>query len=202
MFKNRFISFEGIEGCGKSTQARILYEYFLARQMKCLLTREPGGSFAGEKIREILLSEQIEKLTPQTELLLNFAARVEHVDKTIKPALSAGKMVICDRFFDSSYAYQGKAMNLGYDMVDQLRKITLEDFMPDITFFIDIKVDEALARIIDRQDNNRYEKLTKDFHQKVYDGFLELAKNNSRIIMIDGSKNPQEVFQQIIKFIN
>lgn len=203
MKKNfQFISFEGIEGCGKSTQAKKLYEYFLSKQIDCLLTREPGGSLAGEKIREILLNEDIEKLSAKTELLLNFSARIEHVEKVIKPALKSGKIVICDRFVDSTFAYQGSAMGLGFEVIEQIQKIAIGEFLPDITFLINVAVDDAFARISDRGNNNRYEKLGTEFHQKVYDGFFELAKKNSRINIVDGTQNQQQVFQKILNIIN
>ena len=194
MNKNfQFISFEGIEGCGKSTQAKKLYEYFLSKQIDCLLTREPGGSLAGEKIREILLNENIEKLSAKTELLLNFSARIEHVEKVIKPALKSGKIVICDRFVDSTFAYQGSAMGLSFEVIEQIQKIAIGEFLPDITFLIDVSVDIAFARIKDRSTNNRYEKLGRDFHQRTRDGFLEIAAKNNRIKIIDGTKSVAEI---------
>lgn len=202
MTNYKFITFEGIEGCGKSTQSKKLYEYFLAKQIKSIHTREPGGTIVGEKIREILLSENLDKLTAITELMLNFASRTEHVDKLIKPALRDNKMVICDRFIDSTMAYQGKAMGIGYEKILQISKICLDDFAPDITFLIDITLDESIARTATRKDNNKYEKLSRNFHEKVREGFFEIAKNNSRIKIIDGMQNPQQVFQQIIQFFN
>ena len=203
MNKNfQFISFEGIEGCGKSTQAKKLYEYFLSKQIDCLLTREPGGSLAGEKIRGILLDEEIDKLSAKSELLLNFAARIEHVEKIIKPALKSGKIVICDRFVDSTFAYQGSAMGIAFEEIEKIQKIAIGEFIPDITFLINVSVDEAFARISARGNNNRYEKLGNEFHQKVYEGFFELAKKNSRIKIVDGTQNQQQVFQKILNIIN
>lgn len=203
MNKNfQFISFEGIEGCGKSTQAKKLYEYFLSKQIDCLLTREPGGSLAGEKIRGILLDEEIDKLSAKSELLLNFAARIEHVEKVIKPALKGGKIVICDRFVDSTFAYQGSAMGIAFEEIEKIQKIAIGEFIPDITFLINVSVDEAFARISSRGNNNRYEKLGNEFHQKVCEGFFELAKKNSRINIVDGAQNQQQVFQKILNIIN
>lgn len=203
MNKNfQFISFEGIEGCGKSTQAKKLYEYFLSKQIDCLLTREPGGSVAGEKIRGILLDEEIDKLSAKSELLLNFASRIEHVEKVIKPALKSAKIVICDRFVDSTFAYQGSAMGIAFEEIEKIQKIAIGEFMPDITFLINVSVDEAFARISSRGNNNRYEKLGNEFHQKVYEGFFELAKKNSRINIVDGTRNQQQVFQKILNIIN
>lgn len=199
--KSRFISFEGIEGCGKSTQAKKLHEFFWEQKLAVVFTREPGGTFAGEKIREILIDEKIEKLEVKTELFLNFAARLEHVEKLIKPALAAEKIVISDRFFDSTYAYQGSAFGLEEKLVDEVREMAIADFAPDITFLIDVPVEIAFARIQNRPDNNRYEKLGLDFHQKVRQGFLHLAKKNSRIKVIDGTKNQQEVFEEIVQIL-
>jgi dTMP kinase len=194
----KFITFEGIEGCGKSTQAKKLHEYFA----HSILTREPGGTKAGEKIREILIDEKIEKLEAKTELFLNFAARLEHVEKLIKPALAQNKMVISDRFFDSTYAYQGSAFGLDYQLIDEVKKMTIGDFIPDVTFLIDVPVELAFQRIEGRAGNNRYEKFRLDFHQKVRDGFLLLAKKNPRIIVIDGTKSPEEIFQKILNLIS
>ncbi len=197
----KFITFEGIEGSGKSTQVKKLHVFFLEKNIDTILTREPGGTFAGEKIREILIDEKIEKLEAKTELFLNFAARLEHVEKIIKPSLAQGKTVISDRFFDSTFAYQGNAFGLDETLIEDVKKMAISDFAPDITFLIDMPVEAAFARIQDRADNNRYEKLGFDFHQKVRDGFLQLAKKNPRIKVIDGTKNQQEVFAEIIQIL-
>jgi len=196
-----FITFEGIEGCGKSTQAKKLHEFFLEKGVKAVLTREPGGTLAGEKIREILIDEKIEKLEAKSEMLLNFAARLEHVEKLIKPTLAQGKTIICDRFFDSTYAYQGSAFGLSEKLIDDVRKITIGNFEPDITFLIDVPLETAFARIEGREGNNRYEKMGFDFHKKVQEGFLNLAKKNPRIKVIDGTKNITEISSQIQKFL-
>lgn len=193
----KFITFEGIEGSGKSTQAKKLHEFFSSRKIESVLTREPGGTPASEAIRAILIDEKISKLEAKTELFLNFAARLEHVEKLIKPALQQNKIVISDRFFDSTYAYQGSAFGLDEKLIESAHKMAIGDFAPDITFLIDVAVDVAFARIVNRLDNNRYEKLGGDFHQKVRDGFLQLAKKNPRIKVIDGSKNPDEIFHEI-----
>jgi dTMP kinase len=197
----KFITFEGIEGCGKSTQAKKLHEYFSSQSIESVLTREPGGTKASEQIRSILIDENLDKLEAKTELFLNFAARLEHVEKLIKPTLSQNKIVISDRFFDSTYAYQGNAFGLDEKLIDDVRKMAIADFTPDITFLIDVPVDTAFARISNRADNNRYEKLGRDFHQKVRDGFLQLAKKNPRIKVIDGTKSLQEISAEIIKIL-
>ncbi len=197
----KFITFEGIEGSGKSTQSKKLYEFFLAQKKSVILTREPGGTPAGEKIRDILIDEKISKLEVKTELFLNFAARLEHVEKLIKPSLQQNQIVISDRFFDSTYAYQGSAFGVDFDLIDQIKKITIGDFKPDITFLIDVPVESAFKRIEGRADNNRYEKLGLDFHQKVREGFLELAKQNPRIKVINGKQSAEEIFIEILKIL-
>lgn len=197
----KFVTFEGIEGCGKSTQARKLYEFLLSHNKAAILTREPGGTIAGEKMREILIDENIEKLEIKTELFLNFAARLEHVEKLIKPALAEQKIVISDRFYDSTYAYQGSAFGLNEGLIDHVKTMTIGDFTPDITFLIDVPVEVAFARIEGRADNNRYEKLELDFHHRVREGFLKMAKKNSRIKIIDGTKSQQEISDEISQAI-
>jgi dTMP kinase len=197
----KFITFEGIEGCGKSTQAKKLHEFFLAQNRQAILTREPGGSAASEAIRHVLLSEEFPKLEAKSEVFLNFAARIEHVEKTIKPALAAGRFVVCDRFFDSTYAYQSSGFGVDERIIDQARSLAIGDCAPDITFLIDVPVEVAFARIEGREGNNRYEKLGLDFHQKVRDGFLKIAAKDPRVKLIDGSKNQQEVQQEILKQI-
>jgi dTMP kinase len=199
--KPKFITFEGIEGSGKSTQVKKLHEFFLSKNQNSVLTREPGGVIASERIREILIDEKIEKLEAKTELLLNFAARLEHVEKLIKPALSKGNIVISDRFFDSTYAYQGSAFGLDESIINNVKQMVIGDFSPDITFLIDLPVEVAFERIGNRSDNNRYEKLGLDFHQKVREGFLQLAKKNQRIKIIDGTKNQQKIFEEITNFL-
>ena len=194
-----FITFEGIEGCGKSTQAKKLHEFFLSKKLNAILTREPGGTLVGEKIREILIDGKIAKLEAKTELLLNFAARLEHVEKLIKPALNSGQIVISDRFFDSTFAYQGSAFGIDEKVIEEIKKITIDDFKPDITFFIDIPVSLAFERIKGRLTNNRYEKFGHEFHQKVRDGFLDLAEKNPRIKTIDGTMSIEKIFSKIIQ---
>jgi len=179
-----------------------LHEFFQSKSIDSILTREPGGTKSGELVRAVLLNEEIEKLEAKSELFLNFAARIEHVEKLIKPALAAKKTVICDRFFDSTFAYQGSAFGLGFELVEEVKKTAIGNFSPDITFLIDVPVDVAFKRIETRSDNNRYEKLGLEFHQKVRDGFLLLAKKNPRIKIIDGTKSEAEVFAQILNQLN
>jgi dTMP kinase len=130
--------------------------------------------------------------------LLNFAARRNHIEKLIKPALAEGKIVVCDRFFDSTIAYQSFGQNVDLELIKKVQEAAIGEFKPDITFLIDISVEVAFERIKSRADNNRYEKMDQNFHQKVRKGFLEIAKNNSRIVMIDGNQDEREIHKLII----
>lgn len=199
--KYKFITFEGIEGCGKSTQAKNLYDILIQKNIDATITREPGGTLASEKIRAILLDENIEKLETKTEILLNFASRIEHVEKLIKPALRSNKIVICDRFFDSTFVYQGYGFGTDLDVIKNIKDIAIKDFSPDITFLIDVPVEIAFSRIKDRSSNNRYEKLDISFHQRTRDGFIAIAKKNNRIKIIDGTKTINEIAQDIKKIL-
>jgi len=199
--KYKFITFEGIEGCGKSTQAKNLYDILIQKNIDATITREPGGTLASEKIRAILLDDNIEKLETKTEILLNFASRIEHVEKLIKPALSSKKIVICDRFFDSTFVYQGYGFGADLEVINNIKDIAIKDFSPDITFLIDIPVEIAFSRIKDRSSNNRYEKLDISFHQRTRDGFIAIAKKNNRIKIIDGTKTINEIAQDINKIL-
>jgi dTMP kinase len=198
----KFISFEGIEGCGKSSQTKILLERLTQKKINAIITREPGGSEASEAIREVLLSEKWPKLEPRTEIFLNFASRIEHIEKLIKPALNEGKVVISDRFFDSTLAYQGYGFGGDLKMIKQVNNLAIGDFCPDITFLIDAPVELTFSRIKNRKSNNRYEKLDTDFHLRVRDGFLQIAKENKRIKVIDGTKSIEEIADEIFELLN
>ena len=200
--KYKFITFEGIEGSGKSTQSKMLHEYLLAKNYDAIITREPGGVPAAELIRSVLLDENIAKLAAKSEIFLNFAARVEHVEKLIQPALKAGKIVISDRFFDSTVAYQGYGFGADLSLIEKVKNLAIGDFVPDITFLIDVPVEIAFKRIHNRSTNNRYEKFGAEFHQKTRDGFLEIARKNSRVAVIDGCKNIEEIAEEILTRIN
>jgi len=199
--KHKFITFEGIEGSGKSTQSKMLHEFLLAKNYDAIITREPGGVPAAELIRTILLDESIAKLAAKSEIFLNFAARIEHVEKLIRPALAKGKTVISDRFFDSTFAYQGYGFGVDLALIEKVQNIALDNFIPDITFLIDVPVELAFARITERSTNNRYEKLGQDFHQKTRDGFLEIAKKNKRVVLINGNRPIGMVAQEIRSFL-
>jgi dTMP kinase len=195
----KFITFEGIEGSGKSTQTKLLHQYFLEQNIPAILTREPGGSKVAEEIRALLINGEIDKMDGVCEVLLNFAARRDHIEKLIKPALAKGEIVICDRFFDSTIAYQSFGQNVDLQIIKNVQNAAIGGFAPDITFLIDVEVDVAFERIKTRADNNRYEKMDRNFHQKVRKGFLEIAKNNPRrVILIDGNQSAKTI-QNIIR---
>ena len=194
--KNKFITFEGGEGAGKSTQVKLLAEYLRGQGEKVVITREPGGTPYGEEIRKLLLGH--DGWDGLSEVLLNFAARNEHVKKVIRPALASGEWVLCDRFFDSTIVYQGYGQGIELAKIEEIKIAVLGDFAPDLTFVLDIEVDAALKRAT---DHNRYEKMGLAFHKKIRDGFLEVAKAGERFVVIDATKNVNEVHQQIIKNI-
>lgn len=199
MQKYKFITFEGVEGCGKSTQVKLLHDFLQGKKEKVVLTREPGGTVAAEEIRNVLVNGKVDKLDGISETLLNFAARRNHVENLIKPALKEDKRVICDRFFDSTLAYQGYGYRIEMDIIVDIKKISISDFKPDITFLIDVDTEVAMKRIKGRDGNNRYENMDEKFHKKVRKGFLEIAKENpKRIKIIDGTKTIEEIHQEII----
>jgi dTMP kinase len=197
MTKSLFITFEGGEGSGKTTQSKRLLEYFKSQNIPCIWTREPGGTKVAEVIREVLIHNDMDVTT---ELLLALAARNEHLHEVIFPALKAGQVVICDRFIDSSLCYQGH--KLGVDKVLHLHKEVFGDIMPDMTFFIDVPVKEGLARAQNRGGNNRFESVPMETHEKLRQCFNKLVEIfPERIIKIDGLKTENEIENIIIERI-
>ena len=194
-----FISFEGIDGCGKSTQCELLKEYLKDNNKDFIFVREPGGTVIGERIREILLDKKNTQMTARTELLLFEAARAQITDEVIKPALESGKIVICDRFFDSSSAYQGMARGMGMDFVADLNMAATGGLKPDVTFFFDISAEEALARRGQRGEaSDRIELAGLKFQEDVRKGYLELAENSGgRIVTIDASQGIEDIFEVV-----
>ena len=191
-----FITFEGCEGSGKSTAIETIKNRLLKDGYEVLLTREPGGTPISEDIRKVILSKHNTDMDPMTEALLYAASRRQHIQQKILPALSQDKIVLCDRFLDSSLAYQGKARGLGMDNIYELNHYATDGLEPDITIFFDLKPEDGLSRISKNKlrEVNRLDKEKLEFHNKVYDGFMELAKNNpDRYIVIDASKSPDEV---------
>jgi len=196
--KGVFITFEGIDGCGKSTQTSMCRTWLEELGRTVLLVREPGGTKIGERIRELLLDKKNSSMAPMTELFLFEAARAQIVEEVIKPALSEGKIVICDRFFDSSYAYQGCARGLGPEMVSRLNMDATGGLAPDITFFLDINVEGAIKRRNVRgEEKDRIESAGDAFQEKVRQGFIRAASEDGRIVTVDASLSPDEIFAQI-----
>jgi dTMP kinase len=201
-----FITFEGIEGSGKTTQVRRLESFLADRGYRCLLTREPGGTAVGEKIRGILLDPANREICPQAELLLYIADRTQHVAEIIRPALARGQTVICDRFADASVVYQGMARGLDTDMVISLHHLILGHFSPDLTFLLDLPVETGLSRAWKRIDagvqgaaESRFEEEALAFHQRVRRGYLDLARREPRrFVVIDASPDAARVTSDII----
>jgi dTMP kinase len=196
-----FITFEGPEGAGKTTIINMLAEQL----DDVLFTREPGGIDIAEQIRKVILDKENTAMDPRTEALLYAAARRQHLIEKVKPALELGKMVICDRFVDSSLAYQGYARGLGINEVLNINQFAIENMMPDLTIYFDIEPEEGLKRISSNngREINRLDLENIEFHQKVREGYhLLMMKFPDRIIKIDASAPLEEVFQNTIRLIN
>ncbi len=196
-----FITIEGIECVGKTTNAKFIVQYLSKYGIKTHQTREPGGTVLGEKIRNMLLFEEKKNITPLIELLLLFAAREANTEQVIKPALKKGTWVVCDRFTDASIAYQGFGRELGYQCVENFKEIILKNFEPDITFLLDAPVKIIRSRKKLNQ-NDRFESETTDFFEKVRNGYLDTARRyNDRIKVIDASKPLEDVQLEIKKYL-
>lgn len=200
----KFISFEGGEGSGKSTQLRLLVVAFEKSGLPFLATREPGGSAGAEKIRSLLVSGEVDSWDALTETILFNAARADHINKLVKPALAQGKTVICDRFLDSTIVYQGIGKGLGTDYIKNLHHMLFGNFMPDLTIILDIKPEDGLARASKRvSDENRFEKHNIEFHQKIRAGFLKIAEmEQGRCVVLDANQDVEKLHKQIIETIS
>ena len=196
--RGNFISFEGGEGGGKSTQAARLAGFLRSKGLDVIETREPGGTQQGEDLRALLVQGDPDRWLPLSELLMMTAARVEHVHRLIEPALAAGKWVICDRFMDSTLAYQGIAGGLGLTMVGQLQEQAVGKAVPDVTFLLDVRAEAGLKRAATRGGAARFEKKGASFHQTLRDGFLAIANENpERIVVVDAEDSFEAVWGQI-----
>ena len=201
MKKGLFITFEGIEGCGKSTQARMLKEFLVNEGKSVFLTREPGGPKISEEIREILLSVENKEMLPQTEVLLYMASRSQHTGEWIIPELEKGKIVISDRYYDSTFAYQGAARKINGKLIDTIRRYATFGLVPDITFLVDLPEEIGLSRILEK-DADRLEQESMEFHKRVRNGFLDLAdKEPERFVVLDGKKDINEIYNDVINVI-
>ena len=202
--KSFFVTFEGPDGSGKSTILKRVVAYLNDQGYEYVKTREPGGSTIAEQIREIILDPKNIKLSPSTEALLYAAARAQHFAEIIKPALDDNKIVLCDRFLDSSLVYQGIARNLGVEEVLNINRFAIKDVLPDLTIFFDVDPLIGLERIQKSKvrEVNRLDLESVKFHQEVYDGYLKIVEDNQeRFVVVDASQDIEKVFQDTIKII-
>lgn len=201
--RGRFITLEGGEGAGKSTQARKLAAALRARGRDVVVTREPGGTPAAEEIRSLLVGGAIDRWSPVAEALLHYAARREHLDALIVPALAGGQWVVCDRFADSTMAYQGYGFALGRAFVETLHALVVGAIAPDLTLMIDLPVEEGLARAGGRRGGgDRYERMDRAFHERVRHGLLDIAKREpGRCAVVDGRDAPERVAADVLAVV-
>lgn len=202
------ITFEGIEGCGKSTQANRIFNYLLNSKYDVILTCEPGATKVGKIIREILLSITNKNIDPYAELYLYLADRAQHLKEVIYPNYRDGKIIICDRYYYSTVVYQGVARNIGVETVELLHSVMPSFIKPNITFILDISVDESIRRTkkrIQEEKSNvfvRFELEERVFHENIRQGYLEILKRESpRVLIIDGMKDIDEITAQIINYL-
>lgn len=195
--RGKFVTIEGCEGSGKSTQLRLLSEYLTEKKIDFLLTREPGGNAVSEDIRRIILNGKYTEMCSECEALLYAAARVQHLKETIEPALAAGKLVICDRYVDSSFAYQGYARGLGEEFISKINDFALKEYLPDLTLFLDISPREAFERKHGADENDRIESLGLEFHEKVYEGYRSLLEKHPRIYAVYCKKTKFDTAENI-----
>lgn len=201
-----FITFEGVEGSGKSTQIKLLAEAFKKRGQEVVVTREPGGTPIGDQIRKILLDGANTRMVSACEVLLYWAARAQHVAELVRPALTANRLVLCDRYTDSTLAYQGFARGVDFKTLDTLDQVATERLKPDKTFLFDLDVEEGLKRARKRiglkpddDKEDRFENEILDFHRKVRDGFLTLAKREpKRFVVLDASASVADLHSQVL----
>ena len=203
--RGRFITFEGLDGCGKSTQVRRLAEVLRGQGVDVVTTREPGGTAIGEQTRAILLDSATSGLEPWAELALMFAARAQHVQEVILPALNSGKWVLCDRFTDSSEAYQGGGRKLGSEAVLTLHRVLCENLQPDLTLLMDSDVDASVARgrrrnrgkvatsQVGESDENRFEQENREFFARVQEAYYAIARREPRRLLMLDARRPGDV---------
>ena len=210
MYKKKpfFITFEGIEGSGKSFQSKNLYNNIKAQKIPVILTREPGGTKGAEKIRRVILDDYFErdaeiKFDKYTDTLLYLAARNEHLIDKIIPAINKKKVVICDRFIDSTFAYQVYGKKVDKVLVDTIHKYILKKVKPDLTFILKVNISKAMKRLNKRKKKNKYDKFSKSFYVKVQNAFLKMAKKDKRrCYVIDNSKDSPKVEKVILNKFN
>jgi dTMP kinase len=197
--KGSFITFEGIEGSGKTTQARMLYDHLKKKNVDCFLTREPGGTRISEKIREIILDSHNLEMVPKAELFLYFASRSQHVEQVIRPALSSQKTVISDRFSDATLAYQGAGRKLPMETVKRLNGYATGSLSPNLTFLLDLPVKEGLSRV---RRTDRIEQEEEEFHDRVRNEYLRIASEEpGRVVLLDGTEDRGEIHLKVVRAV-
>lgn len=208
--RGKFITFEGLDGVGKSTQLEKLADKLRAHGLEVITTRNPGGTTIGEKLRAVLLSSRTEGLSPRAELGMMFADRAQHVEEMILPALEKGQWVLCDRFTDSSEAYQGGGRRLGSEAVLQLHKILCHDLQPDLTILMLSDPARTVARARRRNteqtrrsqaDENRFEKENRAFYKRVFDAYMAIAAREKRVVKVDARKPIDKVHKEIVRSV-
>ena len=199
----RFITLEGGEGAGKSTQIQVIKDYLLTRGNDVVVTREPGGTSEGQEIRNLLVSGDKDKWSPLSETLLILADRAAHLERLIRPALAEGKYVVCDRFFDSTKAYQGVAGGLGLDVIHNLQQPVLGTTLPDVTLLLDIDPEKGLRRAQERGGELRFESKTLAYHRTLRNAFLDFAAQEpDRIFVIDADRDVEAVSADILAVLD
>ena len=206
--KSLFVTFEGIEGSGKSYQSKKLYKNIRKKKIPVILTREPGGTPGAEKIRKIILDDYFKqnqriKFDKYTDTLLYLASRNEHVINKIKPAILKKKVIICDRFIDSTFAYQVYGKRVNKILIDTIHKYILGNIKPDLTFLLKVNISKAMKRLRKRKKRNRYDKFSKNFYIKAQNSFIRIAKKNKKkYIVLDNSKDSEEIEKVILNKFN
>ena len=212
MYKKKplFIVFEGVEGCGKSFQSKKLYQKLIKNKIQTILTREPGGTKSAELIRNLILKDYFKKSTKEkfnkyTDTLLYLAARNEHILNKIKPALKKKKVVICDRFIDSTIAYQVYGKKVNYNFIKLIHNQILGNLKPDLTFILKVSIKSSRKRLSERKSKNRYDNFPQSFYNKAQKSFLKIAKNKKNYFILESSANnnilEKEIFEIVSKYL-
>jgi dTMP kinase len=205
--RGKFLTFEGLDGCGKSTQMELLAEVLRRDGLDVITTREPGGTPTGEKIRSVILDSKTRSLAPMAELTLMFAARAQHIAEVVRPALEAGRFVLCDRFTDSSEAYQGGGRQMGSELILTMHQVVCGDLMPDMTILMDSDPEASVARARRRNkanasggvDENRFERESREFFERVHAAYNVIAvREAARVVKVDARRSKEVVHPEIV----
>ena len=208
--RGKFLTFEGLDGCGKSTQMELLAEVLRRDGLDVITTREPGGTPTGEKIRSVILDSKTRSLAPTAELTLMFAARAQHIAEVVRPALEAGRFVLCDRFTDSSEAYQGGGRQMGSELILTMHQVVCGDLMPDMTVLMDSDPEASVARARRRNkanasgglDENRFERESREFFERVHAAYNVIAvREAARVVKVDARRSKEVVHPEIVRAV-